>query len=58
MSICADCRYKLSIAFQFQQQCKNSDLKLQEHMRNSLLEQNDKCLTIGKKSYDYNIDLY
>lgn len=34
-SICTDCHYKLNIAFQFQQQCKNCDLKLQELLRNS-----------------------
>lgn len=45
MSICADCRYKLSIAFQFQQQCKNSDMKLQEQMRTSMLDQNDRIST-------------
>lgn len=40
-SICYDCRYKLNVAFQFQQQCKNSDLKLQEMMRNCISDQND-----------------
>lgn len=40
-SICGDCRYKLNIAFQFQQQCKNSDLKLQDFMRNCLPDQSD-----------------
>jgi uncharacterized Zn-finger protein len=40
-SICGDCRYKLNIAFQFQQQCKNSDLKLQDFLRNSVVDQND-----------------
>jgi uncharacterized Zn-finger protein len=33
-SICNECHYKLNVAFQFQQQCKNSELKLQEFMRN------------------------
>ena len=40
-NICGECRYKLNIAFQFQQQCKNSDLKLQDFMRNCLPEQSD-----------------
>ncbi|CRK93602.1 CLUMA_CG007135, isoform A [Clunio marinus] len=40
-SICGDCRYKLNIAFQFQQQCKNSDQKLQEFLRTSIPDQGE-----------------
>lgn len=40
-SICGECRYKLNIAFAFQQQCKNSDLKLQDFLRNYISDQND-----------------
>lgn len=40
-SICADCRYKLNIAFSFQQQCKTSEQKLQEFLRNCENESNN-----------------
>lgn len=39
-SICADCRYKLNISFSFQQQCKTSEQKLQDFLRNCIENEN------------------